>query len=77
MQPSTQGRWRIYRTSVTPWHRVGAEGGVIRFGEIRLEVCLDEVGCEDAQWLVEAARFTRIWGSAEHVRVGDESSTAR
>lgn len=33
-QPAAEGRWRIYRTSVTPWRRVGSEGGVIRFAAV-------------------------------------------
>jgi beta-galactosidase len=33
-RPDAAGRWRIYRTSVTPWRRVGSEGGVIRFASI-------------------------------------------
>ncbi len=34
VQAAAEGRWRLYRASVTPWRRIGAEGGTIRFGAI-------------------------------------------
>jgi beta-galactosidase len=34
LQAAAEGRWRSYRASVTPWRRVGLEGGVIRFASI-------------------------------------------
>ncbi len=46
------GRWRIYRTTVTPWRRVAQEGGVIRFAAIagRAELWVDgtRVAVKDA-----------------------------
>jgi beta-galactosidase len=34
VQAAAEGRWRLYRASVTPWRRIGAEGGTIRFASI-------------------------------------------
>ncbi len=33
-KPDAAGNWRLYRTRVTPWRRVGAEGGMIHFAAI-------------------------------------------
>ncbi|WP_294392257.1 beta-galactosidase GalA [uncultured Sphingomonas sp.] len=43
-QADTGGsRWRVYRTAVTPWRRVAAKGGVIRFDAVagRAELWVD------------------------------------
>jgi beta-galactosidase len=33
-RPGADENWRIYRTGVKPWRRVGTEGGVIRFAAV-------------------------------------------
>lgn len=46
------GRWRLYRGAVTPWRRMAAEGGMLRFAEVtgRAELWVDgrKVAVKDA-----------------------------